>query len=194
MATEAAATSEPVHAEPDAFVAPAEVSTCRHCGWGIYRCSSITSDTWWHLVNAARACPAEAALPPMTDGQSVERRLEFRDHRDRSCVLVVPEGGRLFRDGDEPQIGVAHPGCDQLADISVELDAAYCPTCQYNGRISGAWVVDVIEHTVAFERDTARRRNAGLHAVTTSRRGVRATVVTSCASVAPRCAAGGARC
>lgn len=37
--------------------------------------------------------------------------------------------------------GVYHPGCGELADLVVELDAFYCPACGYNGRISGAWAV-----------------------------------------------------
>lgn len=31
-----------------------------------------------------------------------------------------------------------------LADVSPELDYAFCPTCQWGCRISGAWFMDVI--------------------------------------------------
>lgn len=63
----------------------------------------------------------------------------------RQCLLVVPPGSLLFATGDEPKVGVEHPDCEHLADISVELDAFYCQECRWNGRVSGAWVVDVIE-------------------------------------------------
>jgi hypothetical protein len=61
------------------------------------------------------------------------------------CVLVIPRNGRVFPSGGEPKIGIAHPGCDELGDLSIELDAFYCPACQWNGRVSGAWCVDMIE-------------------------------------------------
>ncbi len=59
------ATDQATHAEPDEYVAPAEMSTCRHCGWSLYRYSAPPSP-WRHQVNDARACPAErlvTALP-----------------------------------------------------------------------------------------------------------------------------------
>jgi hypothetical protein len=52
-------------------------------------------------------------------------------------VLVIPPGAQLF---GQPKIGVEHPGCAQLADLSCELDAFYCTMCRWNGRCSGAWV------------------------------------------------------
>lgn len=65
------------------------------------------------------------------------------------CVLVIPAGGRIFRDSmGSPQIGIEHPGCPDLADLSVELDAFYCPACRWNGRVSGAWAVDQIEEAL----------------------------------------------
>lgn len=42
-------------------------------------------------------------------------------------------------------LGVRHGNCPQLADVSPELDAFYCRTCQWNGRISGAWIIDLLE-------------------------------------------------
>lgn len=75
--------------------------------------------------------------------------LDFIDPiRGQRCVLVVPEGSRIFPSPGEPKIGIEHPNCDQLADVSPDLDCFYCQTCQWNGRVSGAWVFDVIEGTV----------------------------------------------
>jgi hypothetical protein len=74
-------------------------------------------------------------------------RFTFLDPiRDRLCALVVPPDGRVY---GEPKIGIAHPDCDSLADLSVELDAFYCPACGWNGRVSGAWCVDMIEGTAS---------------------------------------------
>jgi hypothetical protein len=39
--------------------------------------------------------------------------------------------------------GVEHPGCERLADVSPDLDAFYCPGCGWNGRISGAWFMEL---------------------------------------------------
>lgn len=44
-----------------------------------------------------------------------------------------------------PEKAIEHPDCEHLADVSPELDAFYCSTCRWNGRVSGAWVVDVTE-------------------------------------------------
>jgi hypothetical protein len=62
-----------------------------------------------------------------------------------TCTLVVPAGGRVFPSDGEPKVGVEHAGCDEIADLSVELDSFYCRACQWNGRVSGAWAVDCIE-------------------------------------------------
>jgi hypothetical protein len=73
-------------------------------------------------------------------------RLRFLDPiRHEWCALVIPADGRIFPSDGEPKIGVAHPGCDELADLSVELDAFYCPACRWNGRVSGAWCIDMIK-------------------------------------------------
>jgi hypothetical protein len=84
----------------------------------------------------------------MTDSPNLNRTVivGFSDPiKNQWCELVVPDGGRVFPIAGEPKIGVDHPGCDERADLSVELDAFYCPKCRWNGRISGAWAVDVIE-------------------------------------------------
>lgn len=44
---------------------------------------------------------------------------------------------------DDP--GVSHPRCDQRARVSPELDCFYCTACRWNGRISGAWYIDMID-------------------------------------------------
>lgn len=44
---------------------------------------------------------------------------------------------------DEP-VGVSHPDCDQRADVFPQLDAFFCTKCQWNGRISGAWFLDLL--------------------------------------------------
>lgn len=62
-----------------------------------------------------------------------------------TCILVVPPYGRVFPSHGEAKIGVGHPRCSELADLAIELDAFYCPACRWNGRISGAWALDVIE-------------------------------------------------
>lgn len=56
---------------------------------------------------------------------------------DFTCALVI----------DGESIGVRHPGerhldCPTLADVSPHLDAFYCGSCGYNGRISGEWYVE----------------------------------------------------
>jgi hypothetical protein len=75
-------------------------------------------------------------------------RAEFTDPiTEASCVLVVPAGGRVWPRPGEPKIGVEHPGCPELADLCVDLDAFYCPApagCGWNGRVSGAWALDVM--------------------------------------------------
>ena len=42
-------------------------------------------------------------------------------------------------------MGVEHPRCLQLADLSPDLDAFYCTACQWNGRVSGAWAIEIRE-------------------------------------------------
>ena len=67
----------------------------------------------------------------------------------KTCRLVVPTDGRVYPNRGEPKIGIEHNNCPELADLSIELDAFYCRACQWNGRISGAWAVDVIEAAMA---------------------------------------------
>lgn len=73
------------------------------------------------------------------------REVTYDPIRHHNVTLVIPDGGRIFPSDGEPKIGIEHPGCDQLADLSVELDAFYCQACKWNGRVSGAWAVDRIQ-------------------------------------------------
>jgi hypothetical protein len=41
--------------------------------------------------------------------------------------------------------GVEHPDCDYLAEVMPDLDAFFCRYCQWNGRISGAWFMGLLE-------------------------------------------------
>lgn len=51
----------------------------------------------------------------------------------QECTLII--------ETDKAPV-VEHPDCFGDADVTVELDAFYCPTCRYNGRVSGAWVLE----------------------------------------------------
>lgn len=77
-------------------------------------------------------------------------REAFKDpiHADRAVVLVVDSKKPLFE-----ALKVEHPDCDQLADVSLDLDAYFCTGCQWNGRISGAWAFD--EWTGAIENEVS---------------------------------------
>jgi hypothetical protein len=63
-----------------------------------------------------------------------------------ACALVIPPGGQVYPavTQQDAKIGVSHPGCDLLADLCAELDSFFCPACRWNGRVSGAWAVDMI--------------------------------------------------
>lgn len=67
------------------------------------------------------------------------------DASGRTCELVIPPDGKVFARPGEPKTGVLHPHCDAVADLCMDLDAFWCPVCKWNGRISGAWAVDMIE-------------------------------------------------
>lgn len=43
--------------------------------------------------------------------------------------------------------GVRHDDCDQLAEVSPELDVAYCAACSWQCRISGAWYTELLAAT-----------------------------------------------
>lgn len=47
---------------------------------------------------------------------------------------------------------VQHPDCTGLADVSADLDCFYCQVCRWNGRVGGAWVVDLWESNQEADR------------------------------------------
>jgi hypothetical protein len=72
---------------------------------------------------------------------SNQRRFAFTDPAGgETCELAVTAGG-----GTPVYLGVAHPRCGALADVFVYLDAFYCEACGRNGRVSGAWCLDMAE-------------------------------------------------
>lgn len=46
---------------------------------------------------------------------------------------------------DHKHSGAEHDTCDDLAAVCPELDSAYCSTCGWQARISGAWYVDMTQ-------------------------------------------------
>lgn len=84
---------------------------------------------------ADRDAATNAPLPRGT----AQRRRPFTDPvRGDECMLHVEPMQPAF-DG----IWVEHPGCEELADVSIDLDAFYCAACGRSGRVSGAWALDV---------------------------------------------------
>jgi hypothetical protein len=45
---------------------------------------------------------------------------------------------------DRASTGVRHDGCETLADVSPELDCAFCMRCHWQCRISGGWFMDML--------------------------------------------------
>jgi hypothetical protein len=81
----------------------------------------------------------------MTTPAQAVRKPFHEDVRGGQCVLVVPPGGKVYPKAGEAKIGIEHPGCTEVADLAIELDAFFCPACHRNGRVSGMWCRDVIE-------------------------------------------------
>ena len=88
-----------------------------------------------------------------------EIRVAFTDLvRMAQCTLVIPPGGQVHPAAPgHPKIGVAHPGCIRVADLALELDAFFCPLCQWNGRVSGAWCAGQIRAARAAVDDYCSR-------------------------------------
>lgn len=63
----------------------------------------------------------------------------------RQYPFTDPVSGRecIVHFGDAP--GVEHPDCIYRAEVSPDLDAFFCFECSFNGRISGAWFMDLLE-------------------------------------------------
>lgn len=53
-------------------------------------------------------------------------------------------------------VGVEHPGCDKRASVTPDLDSFYCTACGWNGRISGAWVMTLVNATPEAHSDWSR--------------------------------------
>lgn len=58
--------------------------------------------------------------------------------------FLDPISGRSVVLSLEREIGVEHPDCPHLATVHPELDAFFCGYCGWNGRISGAWFMDLL--------------------------------------------------
>lgn len=54
------------------------------------------------------------------------------------CTVVDDPTGPLI------PLGVAHPGCPEIAETYPHLDAFYCPRCGHNGRVTGAWLISLL--------------------------------------------------
>lgn len=71
----------------------------------------------------------------------------FDDPISGCSVVLHVDGTKSAFDG----LTVEHAGsgpdglCPTRADVSADLDAFFCPTCRWNGRISGAWAFDLWE-------------------------------------------------
>ena len=64
-------------------------------------------------------------------------RYAFTDPiRNTRVTLMIDPAARLF-----DALTVAHPHCESRADVSANLDAFYCQSCGWNGRINGRWAV-----------------------------------------------------
>ena len=59
--------------------------------------------------------------------------------------FIDPVSGRecAAHFGDAP--GVEHPGCEYRGEVYPDLDAFCCYECGWNGRLNGAWFLDLLE-------------------------------------------------
>jgi len=69
-------------------------------------------------------------------------RHPFTDPISGQTVTLVNRPDRWWWEGG---VGVEHGGCNLLADVFADLDCFSCPVCGWNGRVGGAWVVDIVE-------------------------------------------------
>lgn len=77
----------------------------------------------------------------------------FRDPiTGRECVLRAGIDVDRLRPG-LPGLGVLHGECPTIADVSPDLDCFYCQTCRWNGRISGAWAMEMLDGAVSTGED-----------------------------------------
>lgn len=63
---------------------------------------------------------------------------------DRTYPFDDPISGRtvILHLGDRQ--GVEHHGCPDLAEVFPHLDAFYCTTCRWSGKISGVWFTEMV--------------------------------------------------
>ena len=103
------------------------------CGAGHLCCSDPNGPPLHDHFLPTEDCPRCVAIR--------SRRHTFQDGiRLDECVLHVEPTLPLFEG-----LMVEHPGCEELGDVSADLDAWYCTACSRSGRISGAWAVDMWE-------------------------------------------------
>ena len=116
------------------------------------------------LTGARNGLPGPVDYTHGTAGRAreleVARQLEAIREQALRHVATQP---MTFRDpitGDMcelvavPEVGVKHPRCARLADLCAELDAFYCPQCRMNGRINGAWAIQLVKiaQAIALEK------------------------------------------
>lgn len=88
----------------------------------------------------------KAAINEQGDKAIISR--EFTDPiSNRVCTLHVAPAEDFWLAAK-----VQHPDCGGLADVSADLDCFYCQVCRWNGRVSGAWVVDLWESNQEDQR------------------------------------------
>jgi hypothetical protein len=61
-----------------------------------------------------------------------------------AVAFTDPISGQRCELVTTPEAGIRHPECDRLANLAAHLDAFYCAYCRMNGRISGAWALEMI--------------------------------------------------
>lgn len=89
-------------------------------------------------IDEGDALPTSATAFAVTSHSAVRR--SFVDPvKGVERELVVLIGAPVFE-----ALKVEH-GCTDLADVSANLDAWFCPVCHAGGRISGAWAFDVYD-------------------------------------------------
>lgn len=104
-------------------------------------------------TGARNGWPADKPYRYNPDGLARERAAARRLEVIRRKVLkIVTAEPMMFTDPISeqrcelvtvPAVGIRHPGCDDLADLCAEVDAFYCQACGMNGRINGAWALEM---------------------------------------------------
>lgn len=84
----------------------------------------------------------------------MDAEYEFRDPLSRQMVTLV-----IGPDRESTGVRHEHAECARLADVSPDLDCAFCARCQWQCRISGAWFVDLLNEN--YHPDETLRRLLG---------------------------------